>query len=325
MRKAVIIFVLIMMLNIVCVKGERKSLILKIKAVKDVILDNEPFEIEVSFISKNGEFKIYKHNILGMGVMVGEKRWLKFVIIGPDGKRVKEYSPSESITPKMPYRGDYIKVTTQNPYRDIVKIYPVRRYFPFKIPWKRVGVYEVKAIYSYRYNKEWKYGKDLWEGKIESNRIRIKVIKSKTKLKKRRIECVDCKYIYRGVRNLKFKIKNTGKKPEEFYVGLKFLSGKIVSENLNKTSEKKFINKVKVKIKPFINGEKKLIKLKPDKLKIIELKIPYKMNYEKFTDIKENEYINSVIKIIIWKKSPYDRDDVDEIWTFKLYPEYKHL
>ena len=41
--------------------------------------------------------------------------------------------------------------------------------------WEESGVYSLKAIYSYKQKKSWKYGRDLWQGKIESNWLTIKV------------------------------------------------------------------------------------------------------------------------------------------------------
>lgn len=144
-----------------------------IKSTEKEIKKTNPITIELCFESNKYNYKIYKHSKLGMGVAVGPNDWLRFIIETPKGKIVEKYS-SILLNPKRPYKGDFVEITSDSPYIEKIKLFPFR-YNSKDFLWPVSGIYRLKAIYSFKHKDTWEYGKDLWEGRVESNWISVKV------------------------------------------------------------------------------------------------------------------------------------------------------
>ena len=145
---------------------------LVIKAERSVIKQNEPLEIEINFISLKDTFNIYRHPSFGIAPVIGSEDWIRFEIYNNKGNLVHNYS-SLYPNPKRPYKSDFISVYPKNPYKEIVKIYQIESNNLIK--WEKKGRYKIKVIYEYKYNKKWEYGKELWEGRLESNVISVDI------------------------------------------------------------------------------------------------------------------------------------------------------
>ena len=103
---------------------------------------------------------------------IGPGDWLTFQIVSPKGMVLKDYG-SHLPNPKRPWDGDYVNIGPGKPYKEIVPVYP--SLLDTGTQWPESGTYRVKAIYSYKQKSTWKYGRDLWQGKIESNWSTVKV------------------------------------------------------------------------------------------------------------------------------------------------------
>lgn len=151
---------------------EDKGLELTIKAVDQTITLKQPMKIELRFSSSKGLFRIYKHRKFGVAAAMGPSDWLSFKMVSPNGIVLNQFG-SRLPGPKRPYKGDHIDIAPNAPYRETINIFPNE--FEPDVLWPEIGTYQLKAIYSYRQDNNWEYGRDLWQGKIESNWITVPV------------------------------------------------------------------------------------------------------------------------------------------------------
>lgn len=162
-----------------------ENLRLTIKVVKKEIYNKLPMRIELFFNSKKGTYKLYHcGERFGMKPAVGTKYydWIRFLIISPEGKIVDQYSTDNTYGQKRPWKGDEIDITPKTPYREIINVYPHIEDEPPQ-PWPSPGDYLVLVTYSLKNSKYWKY-QDLWEGRVRSNWITVRV-RPETKKEKR--------------------------------------------------------------------------------------------------------------------------------------------
>lgn len=152
--------------------AEKTGLIFKIKPVDKVVGNELPIRIEIRFESSGDEFRLYKDSIVGMAAALGNGDWLSLQITSPSGKAIEAYGARHP-GPKRPFRGDFVDVSPDNAYSEVITVYP--NAYRTEITWPEAGTYKIKAKYSYQYDSNWKYGQDLWEGTVESNWIEINV------------------------------------------------------------------------------------------------------------------------------------------------------
>ena len=143
-----------------------------IKIIEKEVEKDQPMKIELCFESKKKTYRLYKDSVSGMAEAVGPGDWLHFIIIAPDGTLIERYH-SGLFGPKRPYRGEYVNVKPDNHYKE--KIDLRNGLIGSDCTWPQSGKYDIMAMYKYKYKKPWKYGQDLWEGKVKSNWISIKV------------------------------------------------------------------------------------------------------------------------------------------------------
>ena len=124
----------------------------------------------------------WKHN---NSITAAMDAFIIFNIAFEDGTKLK-YDYLGAI-PKMPHSADTLHITQGLSYTEIINInkyygsgdkkdylyfyshYPVHR-----LKWP-VGKYKISCIYEYILNPNCIGGKDLWEGKLESNEIEIEI------------------------------------------------------------------------------------------------------------------------------------------------------
>ena len=79
---------------------------------------------------------------------------------------------------KIPHKDDYITIASQKSYS--TKIILNKFYIPYgrknstERSWPP-GKYEIYCVYSYNNDEDYKYGNQLWEGQITSNKITIEI------------------------------------------------------------------------------------------------------------------------------------------------------
>jgi hypothetical protein len=152
--------------------GINSGIKLSVKALEPLTNRDEPIKLEMSFESSKENYRIYRHPTFGIAAAIGPNDWVSFEIISPGGAILKEYG-SHLPNPKRPHKGDHVDVFPGNSYKEIVNVYP--SIYQKGAFWPRTGDYRIRATYSYKHRNEWKYGRDLWQGKLESNWLTIKV------------------------------------------------------------------------------------------------------------------------------------------------------
>lgn len=149
-----------------------KDLNLSIKVIEPEITKQQPIKIKLCFESRNNFFRIYRHHTFGIAAAIGSDDWLHFEIIAPNGIAIKDFE-SKLPNPKRPWKGDYIEVGPKSSYSEVISIFS--GITKGVSSWPESGEYRLRAIYSYKQKSDWEYGRDLWEGTIESNWVTIKV------------------------------------------------------------------------------------------------------------------------------------------------------
>jgi hypothetical protein len=79
----------------------------------------------------------------------------------------------------LPYENDFITISPKESYEEVITL---NKYYILKSKkdmgnersWG-IGMFEIKCYYQYIHDSEYKYGNNLWEGKISSNKITINV------------------------------------------------------------------------------------------------------------------------------------------------------
>lgn len=151
-----------------------KSLKLTITATKKVIRRDEPIPIELLFQSQKGTYKLYRcGDELGMEPAVGPDGWIRYLIIGPQGNIIEDYTSGFIAGTKKPFKGDNIKVTPIKPHKEIMDIFPYHKYKPRR-SWPAYGEYNIMMIYSLKTCSSCRYF-DLWLGRVRSNWITFTV------------------------------------------------------------------------------------------------------------------------------------------------------
>ena len=153
-------------------KGE-KDIKLIANIVEPIVKIDQPIIIQLEFKSRKGIFRIYRHHKLG--IATAANGLLKFKLLLSNGKELRKRYIDFDIHvfgAKYPYIGDYVDISPEKSYSETIKIYAGDR---FCRSWPTDGLAKIKAFYSYKHNKNYKYGSDLWEGDIESNMVEVKI------------------------------------------------------------------------------------------------------------------------------------------------------
>ena len=100
---------------------------------------------------------------------------LKFCIVNGEDTLIYNYIGSQV---KLPYKGDFLSIKPDSSYAEYINLN--KYYIPKtngetnKRTWPK-GTYNISCIYEYTHDDGFKYGKELWEGKLVSNKINVKI------------------------------------------------------------------------------------------------------------------------------------------------------
>ena len=98
---------------------------------------------------------------------------LFFYIKTADKQLIYNYEGPQVI---LPHKIDFVSLNRNKTYEEIIKLgnfYGLEKY-PENREWPK-GEYEISCVYQYQHKSVYTYGENLWEGKLESNTIKIEV------------------------------------------------------------------------------------------------------------------------------------------------------
>lgn len=98
---------------------------------------------------------------------------LFFKIETADKKLIYNY---EGIQVILPHKIDFVSLERNYIFEEIIKLndfYGLEKY-PENREWPK-GEYEISCVYQYQHKSVYTYGENLWEGKLESDTIKIEV------------------------------------------------------------------------------------------------------------------------------------------------------
>ena len=158
--------------------GRTKDVELSIRAIESELARLAPLQIELSVESHKEVIRIYRHPQLGLAAACRPDDWLSLQILSPSGISLKKYRGA-LFAPKRPWKNDHVDVGPDSPYRETMRVFPYE--YDTDATWPELGTYRLKAVYHYSHDKRWKYGRDLWEGRIESDWTTFKVVEEASK------------------------------------------------------------------------------------------------------------------------------------------------
>jgi len=124
-------------------------------------------------IKNNGNKDINVYCWKGKTINKAINSLLKFIIFSEKDTLIYSYTGPQV---KLPYKGDFISIKPDSSYAEYINLN--RYYIPKanketnKRTWPK-GTYNIS--YKYIHDEGYRYGKELWEGKLVSNKIKVEI------------------------------------------------------------------------------------------------------------------------------------------------------